>query len=537
MESKEIQGLLAAVGKDGFLQRLAHFVKLHGEGETKEKMAFLLVTAIRPETILPERFADHGLLLADGLRFFLSRQPLKVLAEICTRLLTQEVFARDHASRHELVYQLARSLPTLQKLCQTLARQRGLDPEIKRWLVALESVSDPGSAAWVERRLQRGFADANRNGRLVVETILAEASVAAVARCSFRDGDKKQGRPFAVKTLKPGIRRQLEVELAILEDLADYLEGQKARYGLRRLRLRTLFYDLRDIFAAEIQLGKEQQYLAKARNQYRGMAEIIVPRPLALQSPKILAMEYFPGSKITEADLSKTARRHAAERLCEAMICEVIFSSAPSSLFHGDPHAGNILVEAKPTKGSMRLGLVDWSLAGSLSLELKKELVALVAAIAVGDLEGIILHVEKLVAQGPGDLSHENCRDQLAGLVKEADFANNSLLGKSFYLVGELAFAGVVFPAQLLLFRKALFTLEGVLLDLDEGFDLNFQLMSYLGRLLLVENPARMVNAVFWQRENAEDYDSLLTTAELQRLALQLASRFSANLWQPMTLS
>ena len=57
--------------------------------------------------------------------------------------------------------------------------------------------------------------------------------------------------------------------------------------------------------------------------------------------------------------------------------------------------------------------------------------------------------------------------------LQSPDFARLSLIKKSFKLLEQLSFEGFVFPAELMLFRKAIFTLEGVLYDLDPSFDMN----------------------------------------------------------------
>ena len=111
-----------------------------------------------------------------------------------------------------------------------------------------------------------------------------------------------------------------------------------------------------------------------------------------------------------------------------------------------------------------------------------------------------------------------------------------SSLKKSLWLVGELSFSGVVFSAELLLFRKAIFTLEGVLHDLDPDFDLDTQMMNYLSRLLLQESPDRVFSSIVWAGEKAEDYSSLITTPELQLLGHSLLMQLAHKSWSPFFL-
>ena len=82
----------------------------------------------------------------------------------------------------------------------------------------------------------------------------------------------------------------------------------------------------------------------------------------------------------------------------------------------------------------------------------------------------------------------------------------------------QLSFEGFVFPADLMLFRKAVFTLEGVLYDLDSSFDMDAAIMQYITALMAGELPMRFSNLFFPLADRSENYPSLISNAELQSL-------------------
>ncbi len=93
-----------------------------------------------------------------------------------------------------------------------------------------------------------------------------------------------------------------------------------------------------------------------------------------------------------------------------------------------------------------------------------------------------------------------------------------SLVKRSFKLLEQLSFDGFVFPADLMLFRKAIFTLEGVLYDLCPSFDVNTAVMQFITVLMTGEIPRRFGNLFFPLADRPENYPSMISNMELQSL-------------------
>jgi ubiquinone biosynthesis protein len=105
-------------------------------------------------------------------------------------------------------------------------------------------------------------------------------------------------------------------------------------------------------------------------------------------------------------------------------------------------------------------------------------------------------------------------------LVRSSEFDRLSLIKKTFKLLEQLTFEGFVFPADLMLFRKAIFTLEGVLFDLWPSFDMDAAVTQHLTTLVTQELPTRFGNLFFPLADRSENYPSLISNIELQSLII-----------------
>lgn len=503
------------------------------EREARKKLATLLTDGVELDKIIPANFSAFRRLVRDGLEFFLQHHPLEVLIDTCRHLVQS---CGSAPTREELSYLLAGRFPTLQKLCQTIARNEHLDPAVKEWLVQLESCHDNSLDRALEKQLEKELLKTGRGEEIVPGKIIAQASVAAVISCTWRENHNKVATPFVIKLLKPGISKTLARELDVLSELASYLEVNKDKYGLGQLRVSQLFYDLRNIFAAEVNLTSERYYLQLAGKRFKDIDNVHIPKIGDLSTEKMTTLEFMPGEKVTDAHLSRSHGKRAAEILCDTLICGVIFSNEKDSIFHGDPHAGNIQAHLDDNGEAVQLSLLDWSLAGTLDLKERITLVRLIVAIATNSHTAISNSINELAVDQKHlqDTQTQDWKEIITGLCRKKEFTQSSLVRKSLWLVGELSFAGATFSAELLLFRKAIYTLEGVLKDLDPNFDLDTRVMNYLARLLWQESPERIMRSALFTADKAENYPSLISTQELQFLGQSLYMQLAQKIWDPL---
>ncbi len=86
---------------------------------------------------------------------------------------------------------------------------------------------------------------------------------------------------------------------------------------------------------------------------------------------------FVEGVSLLDAPLDYESRRDAAQLVFRRLVLDPLFSGLPESIFHADPHAGNLMVQTQK-HAPLTLVLLDWSQAGRrLSEPLRRALIAL----------------------------------------------------------------------------------------------------------------------------------------------------------------
>lgn len=498
------------------LTTIAHTIGVENFRKTAARQ---IVAGTQPERAIPDVYHPYRALVRDGIRFFLSHISLQRLLDVmvCQLQLDRE------CSAEERLLELAKQFPTLHKLGQIIARNQNIEPGVKRWLVHLENgkygTAQDDILAHIKSRLE---ATDERQAVQIDPFILSEASVGAVIAFKWNRDSGRDAIKGVFKVLKPNVKEKLEEELAVFEKMAVFFENNRRNYAFNDFKFLDVFEDVREILKKEVNLHKEQSYLSEAARVYENTKDIVIPELITLCDNTMTAMGYIDGEKITDADLTFPQRRHCANKLAESLICRPLFATDDSALFHGDPHAGNILLSEVSEAGSLKIALLDWSLAGHLTQKVRIKIVGLIKSILLDDPDRIcacLLDIAKKPLQS-STLSQSGLRRIVHRLMKFDDYARFSLMKKAFWLLEQLSYEGVVFPSDLMLFRKAVFTLEGVLFDLYPQFSMDTFVIKYMSSLLAQEMPRRFGNALFFQEDNPENYQSLLSNSDLQMIML-----------------
>jgi ubiquinone biosynthesis protein len=466
--------------------------------------------------VVPDVYAEFRPALADGLTFFVRHLSPARRAEV---FASQAELPADTDLPRRLVVFL-HACPALHKLGQVVARNRHLDPELRRHLQELESLEPRTPAALLRPLLARELAAAEREYDIrVAEQPLAEGSVAVVVPLTWADPVDGAGAPRqrgVAKLLKPGVVDRLEEDLAILAELAGYLEERGTAYGLPPLAYREVLGEVAEWLAHEVRLRQEQANLRLAARQLADQPEVQVPGLLPFCTDALTAMERVDGCKVTDRRGAGSWRRRALfGAAVRALLSGVLFNREESVLFHGDPHAGNLLVTPDG-----RLALLDWSLAGQLTSDDRGRL----AQVLVG---GWTLDAGRVV----GSVAALACDSPREGLIRH--HVETALAGLRWYrlpgpawavgLLDVLARDGLRFPPRLLLFRKAFLTLQGVLADVCPGCSLEAALMVEALTQLAWEAPLRC-----WKPLDDRDYGTHVSSADLLRLAWQAPAAWAA---------
>lgn len=416
--------------------------------------------------VLPPEFAHFARPVRDGLAEFLQGLP----GEQQTAILRSQAALPPRASFSVRLGQLARCSAVLQKLGQILARDQRLAAELRDQLRELESLPPSVSLETIQKTLQEELGSLNRLGVTLEPPAIAEASVAVVI--PFRR-DENGATCGVFKVLKPGIEEQLERELALLESVGEYLDQRCDELAIPHLDYQESFQQVRGKLRDEVHLVHEQRHLQEARAFFRDDPQVQIPRLFEFCTPRVTAMERITGSKVTDNALTCCRRRQLARLVAKSLIARPVFSGDARALFHSDPHAGNLFLTVDG-----RLGILDWSLVGYLSEAERAAIAQVMLGAAMLDARYIVAVLANLADER---LSVSDLLEVVADHLRQVRRGQFPGLRWLISLLDEATQrARLRVGADLMLFRKSLHTLEGVIADVGEA-------QGQIDRTLMVE--------------------------------------------------
>jgi ubiquinone biosynthesis protein len=412
-------------------------------------------------SVLPGDYARFARPVRDGLIVLLGGLPAAHQAEI----LAQQAALPPSACISERLAALARCCPVLHKLGQVLARDQRLAPQLRQQLRTLESLAPTVPETVIHEIVTRELGPLEQVGIRLRWPAIAEASVAVVV--PFVEPERDRGgrlRGGVLKVLKPGIEERLALELDLLGRVGVHLDESCESLGIPALDYEELFQQIREKLSHEVKLDEEQRHLARAAACYADEPRVHIPAVLEYCTPRITAMERITGGKVTDHLLDRPHdKRQLAKLIVRSLIGHPVFSPASEAMFHSDPHAGNLFLT-----DDNRLGILDWSLVGSLGDEQRVAIVQIL-------ISAIALDASRIVVILNGLNNAESIDRPALAAVVEASLKRirHGMAPGLSWIIGLLdeaiQKAGLRVAADLLLFRKSLHTLEGVIAEIGDA--------------------------------------------------------------------
>ncbi|RZW20492.1 MAG: hypothetical protein EX260_06630 [Desulfobulbaceae bacterium] len=523
-----------SVAKDFTPEQVVHLLDQYaetlGDKKFRRETAKQIVLTIQFGRAVPAALERFKPLISAGLEFFLSCLSQNRLKEAIHELLLNHSDSEVGKS----IFHLALHFPSLHKVGQVVARRPDIDPDLKKWLVGLEKGSNGSQLEQLIAHIEAELSSlAGGESVTVISELVAEASVAAVIPFRWHSRDSQTTGQGVFKLLRTRVSDKLEEELQALRDTATFLEKNRERFGLHQLKLAELIGELGDDLRKEIDLVAEQHRLVEAFEVYSEDDKVHIPELLPFCTPTMTAMEFFSGLTVGELALPDKQAFELADLICRSIICTPLFWKDDRALFHGDPHAGNILTMQRGDSEHYNIVLIDWTLAGSLSRAQRMLIMRLLLGILKSDSDDIARAIIGLAHDRSsgygGDI--RVLRSAIEGHLQLSGASTGDPLVKVFQLLEHAALQGISFPSELVLYRKAFFTLEGVLNDIHPGFVMSDSVERYLRDLLTKEFPLRSATWFIPQVDDAAAYRSLVSTSDLQSLLVHRT--FSE--WQQLT--
>lgn len=440
----------------------------------RDTMARWIVDEVVPvDALVPEAYANWRPPVRDAMMFVVTRLSP---ARLAPKLLEQIELPANTPAEVRLLRLIAK-VPGLQKLGQVIARNQHLHPALRKALAKLENgirdVKPEDIRAIIERELKQQITTFAVE---IAPDILSEASVSAVVRFTWRNPETGRRQRGVFKVLKPHIPEYFAEDMDYLQGLAQHFGDRHHRYGFPAHIIPDTFRKVRRLLRHEVDFVREQKTLIEAFALYRSMPGVRVPQLIQpLCTPGITALTEERGIKVTSAAarMPVARRRKIAEQLIEALVAVPLFAATPEAIFHGDPHAGNLLYDNR----SGELAIIDWALRERLGREQRRHLALLFLMVSLRDP---VSTANEIVALSQHQMRMTSPRGRMVRKVV-AEFLGDlppSYLpsaADAMRLLERVAMKGIKFPASLIMLSKVMFTLEGILGDIvgaDTGLGL-----------------------------------------------------------------
>ncbi|RMG87660.1 MAG: hypothetical protein D6708_12595 [Candidatus Dadabacteria bacterium] len=304
---------------------------------------------------------------------------------------------------------------------------------------------------------------------------LAAASIAQVHRAWLVDGT-----PVVLKVQRPGVERTVSQDLSTLYLLAGLVE----RYipEARPFRPREIVDEFARTLNRELDFFLEASNIERFRQNFEEVQEVVIPAVCwELTSKRLLVMEAVEG---WPADEPETLRAHGVDPGPRARVLARAFLKQvfDDGLFHGDLHAGNVLVTPEG-----RVAFLDFGAVGYLSEEAQEHLGELFLTLVTRDYARM---AEGFVRLGSAEDSVDlrGFQRDLKELI-EPYFGRplkDLRIGHLLREASEIALRHRVrVPPDLILLARSILTVEGLARTLDPDFVVLDEAVPFARKLLV----------------------------------------------------
>lgn len=358
--------------------------------------------------------------------------------------------------------------PIFVKFGQVLSTRRDLLPaDYADELAKLQDRVPPFPAAQARALIERAF------GRPVSEIFEAfdDVPVASASIAQVHFATLPGGREVAVKVLRPGMLAVIDDDLALMRQLAVWIERLSA--DGKRLKPREVVAEFDNYLHDELDLVREAANAAQLRRNMQGLALVEIPEMIwDLCTQEVIVMERMNGVPISQTQRLREAGVDIPKLARDGVT--IFFTQVfRDGFFHADMHPGNIQVSVQPATFGRYIAL-DFGIVGTLTEFDKEYLAQNFIAFFRRDYKRVAeLHVES------GWVPPRTRVDELEGAIRAVcephfdrplkDISLGQVLLRLFQTSRRF---NVEIQPQLVLLQKTLLNIEGLGRQLDPELDL-----------------------------------------------------------------
>lgn len=225
---------------------------------------------------------------------------------------------------------------------------------------------------------------------------IAAASLGQAHRAKLRPRFQEEVgfTDVVVKVLRPGIEQIVEVDLAALRKVGQWLS--RVKLVSRRTDAPRLVEEFAATSFEEIDYRFEAGYLERFKVNFANDSRVSAPSVVWERSTqRVLTLSDVSAIKIT--DVAGLDSAGIDPNAVAAELARVTFEQFfVHGFFHADPHPGNIFVTPTSSQGDFRLTFIDFGMMGSISDLQRRRLQQFIFAVVARDARAWVESMEIL---------------------------------------------------------------------------------------------------------------------------------------------
>ncbi|MDD7305288.1 MAG: AarF/UbiB family protein [Peptoniphilaceae bacterium] len=293
------------------------------------------------------------------------------------------------------------------------------------------------------------------------KTPLASGSIAQVYHGTIKvDGSIKE---VCVKVLRNGIEEIIETDTKIMSDLAKKYWDKK--HQIKFFDLIKIIDEFKKSLYKEINFKNEVNNLKKFYDLTK--ADKFVKSPWVYEefsTSKVLTMEYIDGKSIREIINYPNEEK---KKISENLVYSYVNQCFSYGFFHADPHHGNIFIDKDKI-----IYLLDFGIVGSLSENYRFQIMKIFVGASFNQVKLIsdaVINMGLIKTNFTKIGEFENRTQEILDYYMTLSLHEIKISDLIEDFFGLLYDFDIQIPAELTLFGKTIFTLEGLIAGLVDN--------------------------------------------------------------------
>ena len=272
-----------------------------------------------------------------------------------------------------------------------------------------------------------------------------------------------EGKPVAVKILRPNLIDTINIDLSIMDDFKPVMKKIIGVGG--NFDIDAFLLEIREMLTREVDLTIEAVNIRRFEDNFKNVKNVTVPKIYSdYCSANVLTMEFIKGIQvkdIIDMQVPQSKKSEYTRTITKSYLKQVYIDG----FYHADPHGGNMLVEENDT-----IAFIDFGAVGSVDDELQRNMLEFYYAINNSDVEGATQSFLKIGGADSRDVDIHRLRKDMDNLIANQNYGLEGRQSDNYAKLG-LKY-DIRLPGEFSTLQRAILLIEGVCLELDPRYNI-----------------------------------------------------------------